>query len=311
MTTPNPFAGAPGSEEEDVQKPYASGTIDTADPRSLDDEFDWRTKFRTDAVTAVERWSDKFGIDRFALDAYVRSNTDAALQHITRRVIMPNRESKMVYDPTIDAMKQVDMGGWKPSTPSDWQQIWDAGIDFFSMGIGFDLQQDIDGGGGGGSRGPTADDIRNMYDEDQLTNAATEIWQGYLWEDPTHARKMAREYIDTMVSTLGQQEVDFETFIRTKAEQTSRWKTLYRNKPEGVDPRAYVQPYARAAVSMVGGAAGASQTVSDLVAGGAALGASADAFGNRLARTDANRNSGGFVQGLENGLSEINGILRG
>jgi len=297
------------SDKEEVQGPTTTTYGD--DPRSISDDLDWKTKFRSDAITAVEKWADDLGVDKFTLDAWVRSNIDGAVQWIQKTVVMPNRQSRTFVDPESGVMKQVPGGNWVPTTPGDWQQIWDAGLAYFGNGLGIDLTKTRGGGSGSGSRGPSAADIRNSFDVDELTNAAQSVWQAYMWEDTPNARKMAQEYINTIVGSLGQKEVDFETFIRSKAEQTSRWNALYRNKPSGMDPKAYVGQYAQAALSVVGGSAGREQELSGLVAGGAGLGASADAFRNRLARTDANRNSTGFITGLEEKLRSVKGVLRG
>ena len=296
-------------DDEEVKEPTTTTYGD--DPRSLDDDLDWKTRFRSDAITAVEKWADDLGLDRFSLDSYVRSNIDGAVNYIMRTVTMPNRQSRTYVDPESGAMKQVPGGNWVPRSATDWQQIWDAGLAYFSFGLGIDLTKTRGGSGSSGSRGLSAQDIRNSFDEDELTDAAQKIWQAYMWEDTVDARKMARDYINTIVGSLGQKEVDFETFIRSRAEATPRWNALYRNKPSGMDPKAYVGQYAQAALSVVGGSAGREQELSNLVGGGAGLGATPDAFRNRLARTDANRNSTGFVTGLEDRLRSVKGILRG
>jgi hypothetical protein len=61
----------------------------------------------------------------------------------------------------------------------------------------------------------------------------------------------------------------------------------------------------------MGGSFGRKNEVSDVIAGGAALGASADAFRQRLARTDANRNSQGFITNLEDTMRGVSQVLRG
>ncbi len=292
----------PPAKEEEEERDTGPGTFDEQYP------FDWRTKFRTDAVSAVERWSKDFGISKFALDSFVRDNMQQALNYIQINVAAPaalnasrNRRGEQIA---------IDVRPWTPSSVSDFEQIWNAGIARFSMILGFDLSQKS-GKTGTGSRGPTAQDIRNMFDEDQLTEAANSIWQSRLVEDAPNARSMAKAYINEMVRGRGEKKIDFEQFILNKVEADSRHKLIYSNKPEGVSDLAHIQPYVQAAMNAMGGTGGLGQQMSDVAVGGAALGASAGAFQQRLARTSANQNSQGFINGLEDRVSGVSNLLRG
>lgn len=300
----NPFTSNPFAEPESG----GGSTRSQVEDDRLSQGFEWETKFRTDVITQVEKWADALGVSKFSLDAWVRDNIDGAINFINQRVPEINRQVNKDFEEGILSLEARST----PVTAQTWEKVWNHGLYWFSAQLGaplFDLP--ASGRGRGGSRGPTAADIRNQFDEDQLTDAVNDLWRAYMWEESPNARAIAQEFINTVVSTLGQQEVDFETFVKGKMRATTRWDTLYQNKPDGVDELQYVQSYARAALSAVGGAAGSQQEVSDLVAGGAALGASPDAFGQRLSRTDAVRNSTGFVTGLEDRLSEVNGVLRG
>ncbi len=278
--------------------------------------FDWRTKFRTDAVSMVEKWSEDFGISKFALDSFVRDNMDNALTFINANVISPNslRGSRTSPHQTgrTERVGGHQRGRWTPQSPEDFEQIWNAGIAKFSMMLGFDLQQaKPDSSSGSGSRGPSSQDIRNMFDEDQLTEAANSIWQSRLVEDASDARGMAKAYINEMVRSRGERKIDFEQFILNKVEGDIRHDLIYSNKPEGVSDLSHIQPYVQAAMQAMGGTGGLGQQMSDVAVGGAALGASAGAFQQRLARTSANQNSQGFINGLEDRVAGVSNLLRG
>jgi hypothetical protein len=113
------------------------------------------------------------------------------------------------------------------------------------------------------------------------------------------------------VRSKGEKEIDFETFILNKAKADPRHKQIYRNKPQAMSELQYIQPYVQAAQQAMGGGQGREQAVGDVAVGGAALGASPDAFRQRLARTSAQKNSQGFIRGLEDQVRGIKDVLRG
>lgn len=291
----------PGSsdEEDDNRVEYGS-TRNT----ELGDEFDWRTKLRTDLISQVEKWADLLNLPKFSLDAFVRDNFDTIWRYVEPDLV--NRE---IYNDG-DVM-QVG----KPTDPgtAEYTLAWNKALQLTAAMLGAPQILGVNpskGGGGGGRRGPTAAEIRNAFDEDQLTNAVTSLWGAYMLEDPKDARAMARAYIEAHVQTGGKQEIDFETFIRNKMESTSRWQLLYQNKPEGVDPLKYVQPYMQAAQAAMG-AGGNTTAVGTVAAGGAALGATGEQFTNRLRRTDQHTSTAGFITGLEERMRGVSNVLRG
>lgn len=277
-------------------------------------EYDWRSKFRTDMVSQVEKWADALGVSKFALDSLVRDNMDGALSYITRNVIMPNRQSATRIDYGEGVLQQVDTGSWQPETSQDWQQIWNAGLLYYSALAGVDLagiNQASRGSRGSGRRGPTAAELRNMFDEDQLTDAVQSMWGAYLLEETPEARAIAKQYIEAIVSTGGEKEIDFETFVKGRIRKTARHKLIYQNKPEHLDELQYIGPYAQMAGQVLGGASGNQQIVGDLAAGAAALGASQEAFAGRLQRTDQFTGTKGFIGGLEERVRNVRNVLRG
>lgn len=302
----------PGGEEEE-EKASSPVTHVTRPEGAELQGFDWRTKFRTDMVAQVEKWADALGTSKFALDALVRDHMDGALNYITRAVFMPNTRRSTSFD-TEEGVGTVNPTSmWRPDTPQDWEQVWNAGLLYFSAQAGVDLASIGSGSGRGrrGARGPSAQDIRNMFDEEQLTDAVQSMWGAYLLEDTKEARKIAKNYIEAHVSSGGQKEIDFETYVKGRMEGTPRWKQIYQNKPEGVDALQYIGPYVAMTSNMIGGGSGNKQLQGDLVAGGAALGASQDAFANRLKRTDQHTASSGFINGIENKVRSVANILRG
>ena len=298
------FKAPPGrdDDEDDLEPLQPFQSFDEQNP------FDWRTKFRTDAVGAVEKWAEEFGVSKFALDAYVRDQMENTLSYILQNVFAPNSWRQSPGGKNIDTVV-----GWEPTTPQDWDQIWAAGLASLSMGLGFDISSPPSKGGSGsrGARGPTAAEIRDSFDEDELTDATNNIWQGWLVEDAPEARKLAKAYINEIVRTKGQQEIDFNTFITNKIKKTSRYGLIYQNKPDGVSEQQYLQPYVQSAQAIMGGGQGNQQAMSDVAVGGAALGASGEAFRNRLGRTSAVQNSQGFIRGLEDRVRGVSNLLRG
>ncbi len=299
--------------------PPSSGTSDPkntapAVPGTFEEEypFDWRTKFRTDAVSQIERWSETMQVSKFALDAWVRDHMDGAIGYIKENLFAYNSVRKPQFNEDKGVMELGPAQPWAPSTPADFEQIWNLGISYFAMESGLPFHQKPgSGSSGSGSRGPTAQDIRNMFDEDQLTDAANAIWQGRLVEEAPDARGLAKAYINEMVRSMGKKDLDFETFILNKAKGTSRHNLIYQNKPESMSHLQYIQPFVQAANQAMGAAGQVGQTASDVAVGGAALGADAGAFQQRLARTSGNQNSQGFITGLEDRVRGVKDLLRG
>lgn len=164
------------------------------------------------------------------------------------------------------------------------------------------------GGGGGGSRKPTAAELRAQFDIDKLTRDAQKMARAFLVEDIDNARDIAVSYVNAVVSSGGEQAIDYGEWVNQRLEKTTRWKQIYRNKPEGVNPLDYIQPYANAAQQALGGNRG--QGISQVVGEGAALAGNAQSFGARLAKEDTVKNQSNFITGLEKRMSNISGILR-
>jgi len=266
----------------------------------LSPEFDWRVKFRSDVVSQLEKWADDFNVSKFALDAFVRDNIDGATNYVARFI-------------NVDEMGQpiTDVRRLTPLSFEEYQRVWQQGMTYFSAVSGLDFAEIKPKGGGGGRRKPTAGEIRAMFDEDQLTEAVNDMWGAYLVEDAPNARAIAANYIDAIVATGGEQEIDFETYVLGKIRATNRHKLVYRNKPAGIDELQYISPYVQSATTVIGGGGRSGATASDVAAGGAALGASGAAFSDRLARTPQHQQTKGYINELEQRVRDVKDILRG
>jgi hypothetical protein len=159
---------------------------------------------------------------------------------------------------------------------------------------------------GGGTRRPTAGEIRNMFDIDQLTDATRGIWRGLMLNEPENARSIAESYVEAIVATKAEKEIDFETFVKNRARGTARYNTIYENKPASLSEEQFLQPYHQAALQVTQG-----DEAANIAIGGAQFGATASAFGSRLRRTEAATASAPFVNNLQNRLHDLSGVLRG
>lgn len=301
---PPPNVGGSERELTDLEKLQEAipGFKPPTTAEDIRDEFDWRTKLRTDMVQLAESWAEDFGLDKFALDALVRDKIDGAINFVNKYVFQPRSTQLGVGQP---------WEAWEPQNASDWQEVYDAASLFYSLEVGFDLSSAPASRGSGrtGAAGPTAEDIRNQYDEDELTDGVNKMWRAYLIEEAPNARAVAREFINNMVATRGEKAIDFETFVLQNIRNTSSYKRIYRNKAEGISEQQYIQPYIQAALQVVGG--GSQDIIQQVAGGAAALGTNPEAFRERLGRTDAARNSVGFMQRLEQEVGNVRNVLRG
>ena len=161
-------------------------------------------------------------------------------------------------------------------------------------------------GGGGGSRRPTAQDIRNRFDIDALSQQANSIWRNILLTTPANSRSLAKSYVDQVVAGKGEKALDFNAFVRKKAMETNRFAVIYENKPEDLEPEAYLQRYAQSAAAVLRPA-----NVEDIAIGAARFGSDSGTFGARLERTDEVTGSSAYINGLENRMRNLNKVFKG
>lgn len=158
-----------------------------------------------------------------------------------------------------------------------------------------------DTGGGGGSPGITA----ASFDVDQLTNAASDLWRGYLLEDAPDARSIAQGYVDARVGNPGQ-ALDFETYVLKFVKSTGRYQSIYKGKPEGLSEQQYMAPYLSTAMQYVN-----PQTAQQIALSGAQWTASPGSFAQRLGRDRDVQNTPNFMNKLEQTMSNASRVLVG
>ena len=161
-------------------------------------------------------------------------------------------------------------------------------------------------GRGRGSSGPTAQDIRNQFDVAQLAKQVEDMWFTYLLDEAPNPREIASEYVNEIVRTRGEKKIDFKTFVEQKIEKTPRFASIMKNKPAGMNPAQYLQPYFQRAQQVL--------RPDDAVAasvGGAQFGADAATFDERLRRSNEFRTSAPFMESIEGRLRSLKGVLKG
>jgi hypothetical protein len=163
------------------------------------------------------------------------------------------------------------------------------------------------GSGGGGTRGPTAEQIRQQFDVDQLAAAAQNRWRGTLLTETDQSRAIAEDYIEEIVASGGKQKIDFDTYVDKRIEATDRFASIYANKPKSMSLAQYLQPYVQSAQQIVG----ATDEAAQIGIQGAQFGASGAAFQARLNRTDAVTSSSPFINKIGQRMTALKGMLRG
>lgn len=157
-----------------------------------------------------------------------------------------------------------------------------------------------------GPRKPTAQEIRNRFDIDQLAEQAQMIWRGKLLDDMVDPQKMARAFVEAIVATRGEKVIDFATYVEKRARNTARYASIYRDKPEGQSDEQFLQPYFQAAQQVLrpGNAAGTAIY-------GAQFGASAGQFGEMLAQSNEVKTSAPYIQELSSRMEALRSVFKG
>lgn len=218
------------------------------------------------------------------------------------------RAPSFVPDEMRSANPEMVMGPEYYRTPAGLNEITQRVWEFYNGVMPFDMGPLLQAPrrGSSGSGRPSAEDIRNQFDVDQLAQNATDLWRGYLLEEPDDARGIARDYVNAIVATGGQQKIDFGTYVQKRAKETSRWASVYRSKPENVSEIDYIGRYHQAALQVM-----RPQNADSVAIGGAQLGADSAAFAARLGRTDEVQRSSSFIDGLGTRMNEVSKVLRG
>ena len=157
---------------------------------------------------------------------------------------------------------------------------------------------------GPGTRKPTAQEIRQSFDLDELTNAVSNMYRGLLLDDAADPRAIARAYIEAIVSNPDQ-KLDFDTYVEGYIDKEPRAAAIYRNKPDSMSKAQFLQPYMQSAQQVLrpGNAAEAARA-------GAQLGSSPDAFREKLGRSREAQVSSPFITGMENKITQLGNLFK-
>lgn len=68
-----------------------------------------------------------------------------------------------------------------------------------------------------------------------------DLWFNAVLDSAPNPRGLAKAYVETIVKDP-EQKVDFDTFVRKRVENSKRYKTIYRRKPEGMPHEQFLQP---------------------------------------------------------------------
>lgn len=226
-----------------------------------------------------------------------------------------SQHSPRMFNDVAQYMQSLSRAGVPTtSTPDGLNRLVDYAIDWWGSRTGMALRRVSSGGGGGGrgrrggggASGPTAEDIRNRFDVEELTNGVNEMWRAMVFEENPQAKKLATQYVDAIVASKGEKKIDFATFVEEKIKETSRFKSIYRSKPEHLSPGEYMAPYLNLARQMA-----APDDADDIAIQGAQFGAGPQDFQARLQREDSVTGSAPYINGLEARLSNLNKIFAG
>lgn len=267
-------------------------------------EFSWQEMVASRLPKDVGAWAKSIGEDPIFITTALNKQMPNLLFQLNKQI---GRYSQTGAGTIRSGTAQFSPAWFK--SPDGLEFIYNMALDWVAAqdqrfaGIGSGTGGG--GGRGGGSRGPSPEDIRAQFDLDQLSQRANDIWFSNVLDEAPDPRGMARSYVDMIVKNPNQ-KVDFDTFIRKQVESTSRYKTMYKRKPPGMDAAQFIQPLFQMAQSAVG-----AEGASDLAVGAAQFGGDPNAFRERLGRTDEVRNSAPFMQSMENRMTEVSSVLKG
>ncbi len=277
--------------------------------------FAWTTIIGSHVFDSLRAWEEATGqlegMAESQFDIYSKSMFSA----IYNKFLLPNNPEFQhflgVNDVSELTANQLDERRLQhyQNDPAGIAEMIRFGLSFIGgqMGVPLTLQPPSGTSGSGrGRSGPSAQDIRNQFDIEELSVAVDDMSRMLVFEPHRGAKALARQYVDLIVKGKGEVNVDFETFIRSDIAKTARFKSIYRQKPDSLKAEQYMAPFFQAArqVARPGEAA-------DLAIEGAQVGADPLTFSNRLARTDAVTGSAPFINALQGRLEGLNQIFKG
>ncbi len=287
------------------------------------DPFAWTDLVASRIALSMGQWGELNGVDLdFIKQKYV-INQRAMFDALFTQLFAPADRNQSEAGNSAMMREAAKLPGFNPetfgtlgmgsafytSTFGGMEEMVSWAMNWMGARVGMDLQPATKGGSGrgsGGRRGLTAQEIRNQFDLDELAGAVNDMNRGLVLEEHADAKGLARKYVDAIVATRAEKEIDFETFVRGKIEATARFKNIYKRKPASVSAEAYIAPYLQAAMQMA-----SPNEAAEIAIGGAQFGTSAESFRQRLNRTDDVTGSAPFINALEGRMNSLTSVLKG
>lgn len=285
-------------------------------PKTLEEtfslEFSWQKAVTDKIARDIKYVADILDMDLDHLMGWYNGKKVDMLTWIQKQMDTLNRRQPPDVYRGNDARRVADTGSRLDiNTPEGIEQVFDLARSWVSSyfpGFRDVLMMEIPKRPtGGGSRGPTAAEIRAQFDLDHLTQLVNEMSQGLVLAEEPNARKIAKAYVDAIVANP-KQELDFGTYARSKIMGTARAAVIYKHKPEGISEEQYLQPYVAAFQQMAG--PGFGDQLADTATAGARLGASPAAFQQRMMRTSQVQTSSPFLTKMGQRLTNFSEVLR-
>jgi len=299
-----------GSEDPD-DDPFSPGSGNLFIDQQIENQadFSWIDFLEDSLVKQFSGYYTAIGLDPLQARAAVLSNFNALGHYLDDEImgVSFDEAGQASADPRMQAFYTTTSTGLNAlfNISRNWLISHDANLGRVARLAGG--TQPTRSGRGGGGRGPTAAEIRQQFDLDQLSNSANDLWRAHLLEESDDPRGIAKAYVDAVVATGGQQKIDFATFVRSRIEKTSRYASIYRSKPESVGALDHLTPYHQTARQVMG----STDEAAEAAIGGAQFGASGASFAARLSRTDAATSSAPYIQSLEQRMNALSGVLKG
>lgn len=304
---PNDPTGGGGSDPvQDFIDKISGGPADTVE-EEFDEVFFWQDAVVGKIQDDIKAVSKKFDMDLDYLNGWFEGQKVNLLNHLQSNYLDVDFGDSPIT-------RQHDIRALDPNNPGDVQHLFNAarlwvGQFFPGFRDAINLKAPSGSGrrGSSGRRRPSAAEIRAQFDVDELTDVVNQMSRAFLVEEADDARAIAKSYVDAIVGNP-EQKLDFETFARKRLLAKPKAKVIYQNKPEGLSEEQFLQPFVQAAQQRIG--PGFGDQLQRVATGGARLGASPQAFQQRLERTRQVQTSTPFLSKLGERMNNFAGVLR-